>query len=337
MAPPRESALLTQEAAVPDDLSLPDGGARQDEGAPIASSDPYAMFRDELLAEGLLLATGHEGLFLRSEGFERIVRGIDAIVTRAGADLEARAYHFPLVMAGHLLEQTDYVRSFPDLLGTVNSFMGDERGHARLLDTVESGEDWSPMLGPTGLALCSAACHPLYPTQAGALPEGGRVVEVFGQCFRHEPSVDPARMQVFRQHEFVQLGDESMARAHRDRWVERGLALHAQLGLEVEAVVANDPFFGRTGNLLAANQREQALKIEIVTAICSAERPTAITSANCHLDHFGHAFGITTVTGDTAHTACVGFGVERITLALLRSHGLHSDQWPDSVRKALGL
>jgi hypothetical protein len=107
--------------------------------------------------------------------------------------------------------------------------------------------------------------------------------------------------------------------------------------LKVEAVVANDPFFGRTGNLLAANQREQALKIEIVTPICSSERPTAITSANCHLDHFGHAFAITTARGDTAHTACVGFGVERITLALLRSHGLRSDRWPDSVRKALGL
>jgi seryl-tRNA synthetase len=309
----------------------------RDPGEVPVAPDPYAQFRDELLAEGLLLATGEEGLFLRSERFERVVRGIDSMVTHAGADHAAPAYHFPLVMSGALLDLTDYVRSFPDLLGTVNSFAGDERAHARLLDAVESGEDWSTSLRPTGLALCSAACHPLYPSQTGTLPAQGRVVEVFGQCFRHEPSVDPARMQVFRQHEFVYLGTVDGARAHRDSWVERGLAIHRSLGLEVDAVVANDPFFGRTGNMLATNQREQVLKMEIVTPICSETRPTAITSANCHLDHFGHAFGITLPDGETAHTACVGFGVERVTLALLKTHGLRSERWPATVREALGL
>lgn len=240
-------------------------------------------------------------------------------------------------MSNGLLERTDYVRSFPDLLGSVNVFVGREREHAALLDAVEAGEDWSGFLRPTGLALCSAACHPLYPTQSGTLPKGGRTFEIFGQCFRHEPSVDPARMQVFRQHEFVYLGGAEEALAHRERWVERALAIHRSFGLEVEAVVANDPFFGRVGGLLATSQREQVLKIEIVSPICSTEQPTAITSANCHLEHFGHEFGITTSDGDTAHTVCVGFGVERIALALLRTHGLESEVWPLEVREALGL
>ena len=127
---------------------------------------------------------------------------------------------------------------------------------------------------------------------------------MFGQCFRREPSVDPARMQVFRQHEFVFLGDPAGARGHRDDWVTRALEIHGRLGLEVEAVVANDPFFGRTGKILAASQREEVLKIEIVSPICSTERPTAITSANCHLDHFGDSFDIRTNDGEVAHTAC---------------------------------
>ena len=39
-----------------------------------------------------------------------------------------------------------------------------------------------------------------------------------------------------------------------------------------------------------------------------------------------------------AHTACVGFGLERITLALLRHHGLDLAAWPEAVRDlALGL
>jgi seryl-tRNA synthetase len=316
------------------DQAVPAVDEREDGGADL---DAYAAFRDELLAAGLLVSTGHDGLYLRSEAFERIVRGIDRMVSRAGADLGASTLHFPLVMSGALLERTDYVRSFPDLLGSVNSFTGDDRRHAALLDAVEDGHDWSPFLEPTGLALCSAACHPLYPTQSGALPAGGRYVEVFGQCFRHEPSVDPARMQVFRQHEFVYLGDPEGAHAHRDRWVERALEQHRSIGLEVEAVVANDPFFGRTGGLLATNQREQALKIEIVSPICSTERPTAITSANCHLEHFGGAFDISTAQGAVAHTACVGFGVERVALALLHTHGLDPQRWPSTVKGILEL
>jgi len=39
--------------------------------------------------------------------------------------------------------------------------------------------------------------------------------------------------------------------------------------------------------------------------------------------------------GATAHTACLGFGHERIVLALLQRHGLDPDGWPASVRAQL--
>ena len=99
-------------------------------------------------------------------------------------------------------------------------------------------------------------------------------------------------MQAFRQHDYVYLGTPDGARTHRDLWIERGLEVLAGLGLEVEAVVANDPFFGRPGRMLAANQRIEELKLEIVSPICASGRQTAISSSNCHLDHFGLPFGI---------------------------------------------
>jgi hypothetical protein len=118
-------------------------------------------------------------------------------------------------------------------------------------------------------------------------------------------------------------------------WIERGLDVLTSFGLAAEAVVANDPFFGRSGRLLAAGQLDEALKYELVTPICSTEKPTAIASSNCHRDHFGVPFGITTADGETAHSACVGFGMERITLALLHTHGLDLSRWPAAVRTRL--
>jgi seryl-tRNA synthetase len=299
------------------------------------STNPYEQFRQALFDAKLLVDTGVPGLYLRSGTFESIVQGIDRLVSIAGSDYKAPTLHFPLVMARSAFEQSDYMRSFPDLMGSIHIFEGGDAEHAELLQRIEDGLEWSNLLAATDVVLCSAACHPLYPTCSGVLPEGGMRYEIFGNCFRHEPSVDPARMQAFRQHEFVYLGTPEGAEAHRDTWVKRGLAVLAEIGLNAEAVVANDPFFGRAGRILAAGQRSADLKYELVYPICSVENPTAIVSANLHQDHFSVPFDITTSDGELAHTACVGFGVERITLALLATHGLDPATWPNEVQQAL--
>jgi len=167
------------------------------------------------------------------------------------------------------------------------------------------------------------------------MPDGGKRFEVHGWCFRHEPSLDPARMQAFRMHEFVYIGEPATALSHRDSWVERGVKMLTEFGLEVNVVSASDPFFGRLGKLMAANQHDQELKLEIVTPITSHELPTAVMSANYHQDHFGAAFGITSADGALAHSSCIGFGLDRIVLALLRAHGLEPDDWPRALRDRL--
>jgi len=293
-----------------------------------------AQFRDELLAAGLLRATSADGLYHRSGTFEAIARGVEAMASAAGRDQDAPLYYFPPIMPREVFERTDYLRSFPDLVGSIDTFIGTDREHANLLRIADEGGDWTQALTPAEVVLCSAACHPLYPSLSGQLPAGGRRVECQGYVFRHEPSLDPARMQSFRQHEFVYIGEPDNAVAHRDLWLQRGLDLLGGLGLEVEPVIANDPFFGRAGRMLAANQRETTLKFEIIAPI-TTDKPTAITSANCHQDHFGLPFEITTADGAVAHTACIGFGLERITLALLSRHGLDPAGWPTSVRDQL--
>jgi seryl-tRNA synthetase len=61
-----------------------------------------------------------------------------------------------------------------------------------------------------------------------------------------------------------------------------------------------------------------------------------VASFNYHQDHFASAYGIELQDGASAHTACLGFGLERIALALFRTHGLDPDAWPGGVRERLG-
>lgn len=300
-----------------------------------ATDEPWDSFRRALLDDGLLILTGVDGIYGRSAIYESVAEAVDALAVAAGADLEATDLRFPPVMPWATFEKNGYLESFPDQMGSVHSFRGNEKEHAELLRRTQSREDRGPLLATTDIVLCPAACHALYPTQSGVLPEGGRRFEIYGYCFRHEPSTDPFRMQSFRMHEFVYLGTPEGARAHRDEWIGRGLDVLNGLGLEIESVVANDPFFGRTGRMLAANQRSEELKYELVAPVLDAHRPTAISSSNLHLDHFSRPFGITTVDGELAHTACFGFGVDRITLSLLDRYGTSPDAWPRGVRTAL--
>jgi len=292
-------------------------------------------FRDELVEAGILVPTGTEGLYGRSALYESVVDGVEQLAVTTAASERTLSYRFPPVMPRQVLEQTGYLSSFPDLIGTVSSFTGDDKDHKRLMEAVQSGHGWTDMLEDAGVSLCPAVCHPLYPTLRGSLPEGGRRYDVVGWCFRHEPSDDPARMQSFRQHDLVYVGDAVRATEHRDRWLQLGHDIFVELGLDVEIVVANDAFFGRVGRILASNQRSEALKYEIVTPINSSENPTAIASSNSHLDHFGQPFGIVTAEGEVAHSCCFGFGLDRITLALLRTHGLRVEDWPQATRERL--
>lgn len=293
-------------------------------------------FRVALLDAGLLLPANVEGLYHRSGSFEAVARGVEAYAASTRVDDSAPQRFLPPVFAREDFVRTDYLRSFPDLAGSVEVFRGDDRDHRALLAAIDAGEPWAPHLEPAETVLCSSICHPLYGTFAPEVPPEGLLVEASGLAFRHEPSPDPARMQSFRMYEFVRVGTPAQALAHRDEWRDRGAEALAALGIDVRVEVAHDPFFGRVGALLANSQEQAELKYEIVADLTGAGG-TAIASANLHEDHFGAPFGLRTPDGEVAHSACFGYGLERIALALFATHGLDQTSWPAEVRRLLGV
>ncbi|WP_322042720.1 amino acid--[acyl-carrier-protein] ligase [Paraburkholderia sp. J67] len=313
-------------------------------GAP--TDAPAPTFRDALIACGLLIDTGENGLYGRSQVFEDVVDRLNAAITHLGADQDAEVLRFPPAMRRTDFEDSEYLKNFPQLAGTIHSFCGNESGQMRLLrcldDAMEKSDDdrdtaWMEQQKPTRVVLTPAACYPIYPVMArrGPLPANGRTIDVLSYCFRHEPSLDPARMQMFRQREYVRLGNPEQVMAFRQMWIERGSLLVSLLELPVDVDLANDPFFGRGGKIVADSQRAQALKFELLIPVANPDSKTACLSFNYHMDHFGGIWKIECEDGSTAHTGCVGFGMERITLALFRHHGLDVNAWPDDVRALL--
>lgn len=294
-------------------------------------------FLDRLFESGLLIETGVDGLYGRSGQFEDVIAAFERLIDRVGGADGAEAIRFPPGMNRAYFESSGYMKSFPQLAGTVHSFCGNDHDHMSLLQCMEEGKDWTKEQKATDIALTPAACYPLYPTVAkrGPISMDGGLFDLQSYCFRHEPSKDPARQQLFRMREYVCMGTEAHVTTFRQTWMDRGVEMMKSIGLDVEIDVANDPFFGRAGRLMANNQRDQNLKFELLIPVTSQANKTACMSFNYHQDAFGQKWGLNLADGSTAFTACVGFGLERIALALFAQHGLDVAQWPDNVRKTL--
>jgi seryl-tRNA synthetase len=295
----------------------------------------HAAMRERFFEAGLLIPSGVDGVYGRSAEFERVVDGLKRAVKVFGDIDGAEHYEFPPIIPRATFETIGYLRNFPQLAGPVFSFQGGERDFQALLKTLDGDQPYGEHLSQTDVVLVPACCYPVYPMLSGNMATTHKVVATAQYCFRHEPSVDPMRLQAFRQIENVSVGAPDEVHEWRSRWLERAPQLLSDLGLEVRSDVANDPFFGRAGRLMSVSQRELQLKIELLVPVFGDEDPTACASINYHQDHFGELFGIHTPDGARAHSSCIGFGLERCTVALFATHGMSTSTWPPAVRKLL--
>ena len=301
--------------------------------AAAVADDPLAP-----IAAALFRPLGADGVYGRSALYEGVIERLTAFISRQ-RDPEAEVLRFPPVMSRRQLEKSGYLKSFPNLLGCVCALHGSEATIRAAADRHEAGGDWTTGLAASDLVLSPAACYPLYPLVAsrGRLPPGGLVFDVAADCFRREPSRSLDRLQSFRMREFVRIGSPAEITTFREGWMARARQLADELALPYTVDVANDPFFGRVGQVMAVSQLQQALKFELLIPYHAAAKPTACMSFNYHREHFGQVWDIKDARSELAHTGCVAFGMDRLGVALFANHGLDTARWPASTRRALGM
>jgi seryl-tRNA synthetase len=283
-----------------------------------------AAFLTSLFESSFLLPTGAQGVYGRGPAHEQAIAGLTRLIERQG---------FPPVLAAEDFRRSGYFKNFGPLAGGIHCFCGDEEDHRAAARLHQTGEDFSAHQRATGLFLTPAACYPVYGALASrkTLPPSGTIIDAASWCFRREPSTDPARQQMFRMHERVFAGGEDEAEIFRTGWLDRAQAIAEAIGLPNRIAIANDPFFGVTGRLMARSQRQQELKYEWQIPLTDPAQPTACASFNLHLTKMADAWNITLANGEPAFTACVGFGLDRLALAVFRHHGPDPAHWPEAL------
>ena len=296
-------------------------------------ADPLAH-----IGERLFRPMGVDGVYARTELYAHVVERLEGYITRQ-RDPKAEIMRFPPVMSRKQLEKSGYLKSFPNLLGCVCALHGSEASIRSAVDRYDDGGDWTTSVTSSDLVLSPAACYPVYPIVAtrGQLPAGGLQFDIEADVFRHEPSRSLDRLQSFRMREFVRIGSPQEILEFRESWMAKAPLLAGDLGLPFTIDVANDPFFGRVGQLMAVSQRQQALKFEMLIPYHAKATPTACMSFNYHREHFGNVWNMRDERGEPAHTSCVAFGIDRLVVAMFANHGVDLAAWPAPTRKALDL
>ncbi len=303
--------------------------------------------RDEGPVEAAAFAELERRGWARAIGRGQIALGGGALALRHRLDADVRdaararfgalEEDHPTLLDAEVLARCGYFGSFPQSVCLVSHLRED-------FDAIESfrrANVEAPALRvPEASALATdavlrpAVCIPIYRSRQDAkLPAGGVALTATGRCYRYESRnmEGMRRLWDFSMREIVFLGDAEEKRA---AIFDTMTSLADAWDLSFRLVSASDPFFATVRATKALWQRTRAAKYELVV---DAGAPLAAGSVNFAGALFGEAFGITTAAGAPATTACVGFGLERLVLALFAQHGFDRARWPRELAEvALG-
>jgi seryl-tRNA synthetase len=298
--------------------------------------NPELMARGEMSQEDV-------GIYSLGPLMSRLIDYFESKFLLLAESFGARPYRFPTLLPAKLLGRINYFRAFPHSLSFVTHLREDLDiidNFARTASCDDHGLN-APLdsFAPIPALLSPAVCYHLYFSLADKpLPDGKLAATAVGHCYRYESTnlISLERLWNFSLREVIFVGSKDFVVDNREAARERMKSVFEEFGMAYRVESATDPFFVGEFRKQTAFQSAFQLKFEIRARLPFKESTLAVGSYNYHQDFFGRNLNISLPDGSPAHTACVGFGLERMAYACLAQFGFDKKDWPEAVRNALG-
>lgn len=275
----------------------------------------------------------HPGLFVYREPVSTLIRFLDdAVVRRFARPFSAREESYPNSIPVADLAKAQHFSSFPEHL----HFLTHLRQDLSVLDQFagkarEKGADATPQpaqLSAVQLVQNPSTCYHCYAARAGTQVEDNMAITALTKCHRFEAAnhQDFGRLLEFSLREVIFLGEPDYVRDCREETLELVKSLATDWQIYGDLSPSNDPFFTSDFTAKAGQQIRMAMKFEFGAAIPGRDKTLAVMSSNLHGPTFSKSFKIRR-PGGPLHTGCLGFGLERLALAILAQHGDRAT-WP---------
>lgn len=271
-----------------------------------------------LTTDGMATLT-HAGLMVHS--------ALEQMFLSWAAANGAMNVRYPALIRVLDLDCLNYFRNFPHLLYcacSLDAAVHSSHGRRKHDITAVSRSD----LGDGEFCLPPAACYNVYLGLRGQDLTSPQYVTTVATCFRNEDEYDGLqRLRAFSLREMVCVGTAEAVKDHLARYKRLVLEFLDCLRLPIKVETASDPFFDKQGKAARAS-RIMPTKEEILY-----RGKLAIGSVNYHRRFFGERCRIS-MNGDTAHTGCVGFGLERWVHALADHYGSDAEAILGALKSA---
>lgn len=277
------------------------------------------------------------GLNIYDAPFARLVRFLDAAILRRFAPVfRPREEAYPNVIPLETLWKANHLSGFPEHLHLVSHLESDVEVLDQFATLARAGEVAAvsaseARLAPARLAHNPSTCYHCYARRAGQDIGQDTVVTAITKCHRYEAinHKEAGRLLEFSMREVIFLGSPDFARETRGKSLDLVEAMVRDWQLYGSLVTANDPFFSSDFANKATHQHRLALKYEF-KALLPPNRPISVLSSNLHGPTFSKAFSISQ-QGRPINTGCIGFGLERMALAIMAQHGFEPTGWPATL------
>jgi len=209
---------------------------------------------DQLTTDGLLFATGVDGVYLRSARFAAVVDALDGMVGRAGAADAPEVFRFPPAMHRTRWSGAATSRAFRSCSARSTASAGDEAGTPgpAALRRCRRGAFRRGMTGQqaaTDLRADPRGCYPLYrsspPVTRCCRPKAPLRACTPGASATSRPAIRHAS-KLPGAGVSCRMGREGAGAGVPPAWFDRAQDSPA-LALPHTIDIANDPFFGRSG------------------------------------------------------------------------------------------
>jgi hypothetical protein len=281
----------------------------------------------------------HSGLFVFRAPVSTLVRFLDhAILARIARPFSAVEETYPNCIPLADLGATSHFASFPEHLHFVAHLIQDldvldgfaANASARGAEVRPESRQLSPVL----LVHNPSTCYHCYAARRGTTVPGNLAITAIAKCHRFEAAnhADLGRLLEFSLREVIFLGSPDYVRATRAQTLELVKSLATDWNLAGELLPSNDPFFTSDFSAKAGQQHRLAMKFEYRATLPGREKKLAIMSSNLHGPTFSKSFALRR-EGGPLHTGCLGFGLERLALALIAQHGHEIEGWPPGLRR----
>lgn len=277
------------------------------------------------------------GLRVRGAEISRLIRVLDHCFLGLAQRFGAVEYTVPHLVSWDTAYRAGYPRNFPQHVTTCGVVGPDLSALDGFADTSHAADAFEHVT-PAPAILAPTVCMNIFAAFADQSLEEQRTVTARGMCTRYEAGSprSSTRLWSFDMREIVFVGTSAATREFRAAILESVIGLARDIGLPATVSTAGDPFFTSAKEQLLEYQSGFELKHELRGRLADGSGSTAVTSVNLHHQQFGTRFAITLPDGAPAHSACVGFGLDRWAEWL--SGYLPDDpaEWPEPLRPAGG-